>query len=165
MVVFATVKFTTFTVYLTGGIMYRDRLTILPQFVKKVFYDHDISKLGLNINKTQINIMMLIDENKNSSMSEISQMTGIEKSSFTRSVDCLEKNGFITRNAIENDRRITKLSLTKNGIKATTLIRNDFDKYLESLINGFSEDEKNEFLGSLESISKYMHKILGGKQK
>ncbi|HOP30766.1 MAG TPA: MarR family transcriptional regulator [Spirochaetota bacterium] len=145
--------------------MYRDRITILPQFVKKVFYDHDISKLGLNINKTQINILMLIDECRNSSMSEISQMTGIEKSSFTRSVDCLEKNGFITRNAIENDRRITKLSLTEKGVKATTLIRNDFDKHLESLISGFSEDEKNEFLISLESISKSMNKILGGKQK
>ena len=145
--------------------MYRDRITILPQFVKKVFYDHDISKLNLNINKTQINILMLIDECKNSSMSEISQMTGIEKSSFTRSVDCLEKNGFITRNAIENDRRITKLSLTEKGVKATTLIRNDFDKHLESLISGFSEDEKKEFLVSLETISKSMNKILGGKQK
>lgn len=145
--------------------MYRERITILPRFVKKVFYDHDISKLDININKTQINILMLIDENRNSSMSEISQMTGIEKSSFTRSVDCLEKNGFIIREPADNDRRIIKLSLTKKGTKTTTLIRNDFDKYLESLIAGFSEDERNEFLESLETVSDYVIKILGGKQK
>ncbi len=143
--------------------MYRDRITILPQFVKKVFYDHDISMLDLDINKTQINILMLIDENKNSSMSQISQMTGIEKSSFTRSVDCLEKQGFITRNSTENDRRIIKLSLTEKGINASALIRDDFDKYLETLISGFSADERNEFLESLETVSGYINKILGGK--
>jgi DNA-binding MarR family transcriptional regulator len=143
--------------------MYRDRITILPQFVKKVFYDHDISMLDLDINKTQINILMLIDENKNSSMSQISQMTGIEKSSFTRSVDCLEKQGFITRNSAENDRRIIKLSLTEKGSNASALIRDDFDKYLETLISGFTAEERSEFLESLETVSKYINKILGGK--
>lgn len=164
MVVFTTVHFAT-EKSVTGRLMYRDRVTILPQFVKKLFYDHDISKLGLNINKTQINILMLIDENRNSSMSEISQMTGIEKSSFTRSVDCLEKNEFITRESTVNDRRITKLSLTKKGCKTTALIRNDFDKHLESLITGFSDDERKEFIESLETVSKYINKMLGGKQK
>jgi DNA-binding MarR family transcriptional regulator len=143
--------------------MYRDRITILPQFVKRVFYDHDISMPDFDINKTQINILMLIEENKNSSMSQISQMTGIEKSSFTRSVDCLEKQGFITRNSTDNDRRIIKLSLTDKGASASAYIRDDFNKYLEALISGFSVEERNEFLESLETVSRYINKILGGK--
>jgi len=87
-------------------------------------------------------------------------MTGLEKSSFTRSVDCLVQNGFITRIALENDRRKIKLSLTNKGIKAAKRIKNDFDIYLDSLISDFSEKEKNEFFESLETISKYMNKIL-----
>lgn len=145
--------------------MFRDRITVLLQFVKKVFYEHDISILDLGINKTQINILMFIDENKEKSMSEISCMTGLEKSSFTRSVDYLVDNGFITRNSPQNDRRKITLSLTAKGSKITKLIRNDFDAYLESLITDFSEEEKDDFFQSLAVVSKYMNKILERKKR
>ena len=145
--------------------MFRDKITVLPQFVKKVFYEHDISKLNLGINKTQTNILMFINENNEKSMSEISSMTGLEKSSFTRSVDYLVEHGFITRNPPENDRRKIKLSLTKKGIRAANLIKNDFDIYWDSLISDFSENEKKEFFELLNTISDYMTKILARKQK
>jgi len=145
--------------------MFRDKITVLPQFVKKVFYEHDISKLNLGINKTQTNILMFINENNEKSMSEISSMTGLEKSSFTRSVDYLVEHGFITRNPPENDRRKIKLSLTKKGIRAANLIKNDFDLYWDSLISDFSENEKKEFFELLNTISDYMTKILARKQK
>lgn len=145
--------------------MFRERITIFPQFIKKVFYEHDISKLNLAINKTQINILMCINENNEKSMSEISLMNGLEKSSFTRSVDYLEKYGFITRNSPENDRRKITLSLTNKGIKAAKIIKDDFDVYLESLISDFSEKEKKEFFESLTAISKYMNKILERKKR
>jgi len=145
--------------------MFRDRITILLQFVKKVFYDHDISKLNLDINKTQTNILMFINENNEKSMFEISLMTGLEKSSFTRSVDYLVKNQFITRNSPEHDRRKITLSLTEKGIHAANLIRNDFNVFCESLISDLSEKEKNEFFESLDTTSKYMNRILESKKR
>ena len=145
--------------------MFRDIMTIFPQFVKKVFYEHDISALNLGINRTQTNILMFINENKEKSMSEISLMTGLEKSSFTRSFDCLVKNGFITRNLPESDRRIIKLSLSEKGINAANLIKNDFDAYLESLLSDFTKTEKEDFFESLTSVSKYINKILERKKR
>jgi nitronate monooxygenase len=140
--------------------MFHDRITFFPQFIKKVFYDHDTSKLNLDINRTQTHILMCINDNSEKSMSEISLMTGLEKSSFTRSVDCLVRNGFITRSALENDRRKIRLSLTNKGTRAAKRIKNDFDNYLDSLITDFSEKDKMDFFESLETISKYMIKIL-----
>lgn len=140
--------------------MFRSSIKIFPQFLKKVLYEYDISKLKLDINKTQTNILMLVDEHSEKSMSEISLMTGLEKSSFTRSADYLVKNGFITRNSPENDRRKIKLSLTNKGVKAVKLIKNDFNIYLDSLISDFSEKEKKEFFESLNTLSKYIKKIL-----
>jgi DNA-binding MarR family transcriptional regulator len=139
--------------------MFRDIIKFFPQLIKKFFYDHDISKLNLGINRTQTNIMMVVHENSENSMSEISLMTGLEKSSFTRSVDSLVKNGFITRNSPEGDRRKIKLFLTSKGIKAAELIKKDFDVYLESLISDFSEKEKNDFFKSLITVSGYVSKI------
>jgi len=145
--------------------MFSNKINSFPQFIKKVFYEHDISKLNLNINKTQTNILMYVCENSEKSMSEISLMSGLEKSSFTRSIDYLVKNGFLTRNSSDIDRRIIKLSLTDKGISAAKIIKNDFDNFLDSLISDFSENEKNEFFASLAVTSKYINRILDWKKK
>lgn len=144
--------------------MFRDCVKNFPQFVQKAIYEHDISKLNLCINTTQTFILMFVNENSEKSMSEISSMTGLEKSSFTRSVDYLVKNGFITRNYPEHDRRKIKLSLTNKGRKAAGLIQRDFDQYLDSLISHFSKKEKEEFYALLPVLSKYIHKIIDGKK-
>ncbi|HOO73605.1 MAG TPA: MarR family winged helix-turn-helix transcriptional regulator [Spirochaetota bacterium] len=145
--------------------MFSDKINCFPQFLKKAFYDHDISKLKLDINKTQTQILMLVSVNREKSMSEISLMTGMEKSSFTRSVERLVKKGFVTRNPSKSDRRIIQLSLTNKGSKAAKSIKNDFDGHLESLISGFSEEEKKEFFASLETVSGYVNKILTSEKK
>jgi DNA-binding MarR family transcriptional regulator len=140
--------------------VFREHIKILPQFVRKVLYEHDIGKLNLSINNTQTNILMFVKECGEMSMSEISMMTGLEKSSFTRSVDYLVKNGFILRSCPVNDRRKVKLDLTDKGRKAADMIKKDFDQYLNSLISDFSEKEKKEFYDSVAAVSKYVKKIL-----
>lgn len=145
--------------------MFREKISIFPQFIKKVFYDHDISKLNLDINTTQVQILMLVSENSDKSMSGISRMTGLEKSSFTRSVDCLVNNGFITKKPSENDRRVIQLSLTARGSRAAKLIKSDFAAYLDSLIADFTETEKMEFFSSLSTVTNYMNRILEANRK
>jgi DNA-binding MarR family transcriptional regulator len=146
-----------------GEGMLQDYVKILPQFVQRAIYEHDIEHLNFSINTTQTLILMFVNENSEKSMSEISSMTGLEKSSFTRSVDCLVKNGFITRKYPEHDRRKIKLSLTEMGIVAAKLIQDDFDLHLKSLISHFSENEKKEFFESLSVLSGYIRKILEEK--
>lgn len=140
--------------------MFHDSIKIFPQFIKKVLHNHDISGLNLCINKTQAKILMFVYENSEKSMSEISLMTGLEKSSFTRSVDYLVRNGFLLKNSPEDDRRKIHLSLTDKGINAAKLIRNDLDNYFESLLADFSENEKTEFFKSLNTVLKYINLIL-----
>jgi len=44
--------------------MFQDRTTIFPQFIKKLFHEHDIANLDPGINKTGINILMLTNRGK-----------------------------------------------------------------------------------------------------
>lgn len=159
---FQTIVNTTIVFTIKGYLkaMFRDCVKFFPQFVQKTIYQHDISHLNLSINATQTLILMFVHENSENSMSKISSMTGLEKSSFTRSVDYLVKNGFIARNYPEHDRRKTTLSLTNKGVSAAACIQHDFDMYLDSLISHFSENEKAEFFTSLSVLSQYMQKIL-----
>jgi len=140
--------------------VFSDKISNFLPFIKKIFYEHEVSQMNLDINKTQINILMFVCENSGKFMSEISLLTGLEKSSFTRSVDHLVKNKFVKKNYSENDRRKISLSLTGKGKRVSELVKNDFNNYLESLISDFSGEERKEFMTSLDVVSKYISKIL-----
>jgi len=162
LVVIATIAFTTDT---TGAGMFHDSIRLFPQFIKKVLQEHDISGLNIDINSTQTKILMFVYENTDKSMFEISLMTGLDKSSFTRSVDYLVKNGFLLKNSPEKDRRKIHLALTDRGLDTARLIMRDLDTYFESLLAGFSEKEKSEFLHSMNTAMKYINRILEAGKK
>lgn len=145
--------------------MFSDFVKVFPQFVQKTIYEHDISHLNLPINNTQTRILMLVSENADCSMSEISAMTGLEKSSFTRSVDHLVKKGFVIKVYPEHDRRITRLALSGKGVHAADRIVRDFDLYLGTLVSHFTDSEKHEFIATLRTLSGYINKIVGGPEK
>lgn len=136
----------------------------LPQFVRKLFYEHDLSKLNLGINLTQINILMFIDSKRDKSMSELSKMVGLEKSSFTRSVDFLVERNFLRRNYSSKDRRKITISFTDKGLKAVKLIKNDWNEYFRFLISVLSSEEQVEFSEAIQVVSRYVQLILNGSQ-
>lgn len=140
--------------------MFHDSIKIFPQFLKKVLRKRDLSGLNLNINTTQTEILMFIYENSDKSMSELSSMVGLDKSSFTRSVDSLVNRNFITKKYHHQDKRKIYLSLTDMGFTAAKGIKNEFEHYLESLLSNFSNEEKSDFLLSLNTVSRYINKIL-----
>lgn len=145
--------------------MLNDTIKLFPQFVKKVLHEHDISGLNLDINRTQTKILMFVHEYAERSMFEISLMTGLDKSSFTRSVDYLVNNGFLVKNSPENDRRKIHLSLTDKGMNTAQLIRRDLDIYFESMLADFSGKERSEFIQSLDNVLKYINRILESGRK
>lgn len=142
-----------------------DDIKCFPKFVKKLFHEHDISELNININKTQVHIMMVTDMYRDKSMFEISKEVGLEKSSFTRSVKYLVKKGFLEKNHSEEDRRIVNLSFTRKGNEALTQIKNHWNNYFNSLLSPFSKKEKEEFFDSIKTVSKYMNRIIAGDDK
>ncbi len=137
----------------------------LPQFVRKLFYENDISKLNLDINLTQTNILMFIDSNKNKSMSELSKLVGLEKSSFTRSVDYLVESKFLKKNYSSEDRRKITISFTEKGLKAVRLIKNGWNEHFRSMVFTLSADEQKEFSDSIKIVSKYVQQMLSGSKK
>lgn len=137
----------------------------LPQFVRKLFYENDISELNLDINLTQTIILMFLDSNKNKSMSELSKLVGLEKSSFTRSVDYLEERKFIKRNYSGEDRRKITISFTEKGLKAVKLIKDDWNEHFRSLVSTLSAEEQKEFSDAIKTVSKYIQQMLSRPRK
>jgi len=131
-----------------------------PKFAKKLFHEHNVSELNLDINKTQTQILMTMDSIKENSMSAISKEVGLEKSSFTRSVEHLVEKGFIKKKILKEDKRVIQLFFTKKGENDVKLIKKHWKNYFNSLISILSFEEKKEFFKSVKIISKYINKII-----
>ena len=131
--------------------------------VKNIFYSTDTSSLNLEINKTQEAILMSIKDHQNKSMNEISKFVGLEKSSYTRSVDILVNKGFLEKETNTLDKRKIHLRLTDKGKNATISIDKIMDIYLDRLCQDFESDEKEEFIKALEIVSKYSLRISNNK--
>lgn len=69
----------------------------------------------------------------------------INQSTVTRSLNALEKQGFIKRVILEGNRKNKVIYLTDDGKNLLKVIHN-FDKQLEEkMINNFSEDDVSKF--------------------
>lgn len=79
---------------------------------------------------------------------ELAQKLHVNRSSVTRQLALLEKNGFVTRKRSENDRRAIEVYPTDKMVDTLPLLREVHMSWRGKLIEGLSEDE----LKSLEEL-------------
>ena len=135
-------------------------LKVLPMLEKIIFHSIDTSDLNLNINKTQEIILMTVRNKKNAAMCDISRRVGLEKSSYTRSVNDLVSKGYIIKNIDSKDKRKIMLELTSEGIETAFCIDKIMDNYLDRISALFDSKEKKEIIGALDTISNFAQRLI-----
>jgi len=122
----------------------------LHQYVK-----HILQKKGLKASPAQLAIMFLLYEKNNISMSYISNELELDNSAITRSIDRLEKYGFVKRVINSNDRREFAIEITESGMseiqKAQKVIK-EINNFIESKIKKERLAAFKEILDELNSI-------------
>jgi len=122
----------------------------LHQYVK-----HILQKKGLKASPAQLAIMFLLHEKNNVSMSYISNELELDNSAITRSIDRLEKYGFVKRVINNNDRRAFAIEITESGMseiqKAQKVIK-EINNFIESKIKKERLAAFKEILDELNSI-------------
>jgi len=123
----------------------------LHQYVK-----HILQKKRLKASPAQLAIMFLLHEKNNVSMSYISNELELDNSAITRSIDRLEKFGFVKRVTNNTDRREFSIEITELGLseiqKAQKVIK-EINNFIESKI-------KKERLAAFKEILDELNGIL-----
>lgn len=120
------------------------------QFIKR-----SAEKRGIQASPAQLGILFLLKENKNLSMSNISNELDLDNSAITRSIDKLEKLGFARRAVNCNDRREYTIEITKEGLaeteKAGAMIK-EMNERLEKIMTNKKLESLKELLVELEKV-------------
>jgi len=81
----------------------------------KTYFNNKIKENGLDVTPEQWTLLIIIFKNPGVSQTDIAKNGLKDKTNVTRILDVLEKKKYIIRKNDENDRRIYKIYLTKNG--------------------------------------------------
>jgi DNA-binding MarR family transcriptional regulator len=119
--------------------------------------DLDNGAANFGLTRTQAVILKFL---QNESMSkdvfqrDVEREFRIRKSSVTSVLQLLEKNGYITRECVEEDARLKKIILTDKAIEVNTTIGDVLEKREEKFNDALTEEEIESFFAIMEKISK-----------
>ncbi len=128
---------------------------ILRRFEREIFVQsNDCCCNGVTL--AQCHTLLEIENKGNISITELSKILGLDKSTISRTIDGLVNIGLVDRSIPEENRRMTMLQLTKAGKKICQSINAKNDEYFAAILSSLTGPEKSEVLKIFEKITGQM---------
>ena len=112
--------------------------------------------LGLTLSQVQL---LLSIPFSSISMTDLSNLLGIDNSTLTRNLSKLEKKGYVKRTKDRYDRRVYKISLLKKGSIKKNSIENKLNEVSIKILSVLNYKDKHDVFQSLEKLSWVLTKI------
>ncbi len=131
-----------------------DILQVVNLIRHKINESEKLNVIDKEISRRQAAVISIIDESKGKPVfqKDISCRLRIRRSTATSMLQDMEKDGLIIREPVGNDLRLKKLVLTEKSMRYALMIREEFTLIEDSIIRGFSEEEKLQLRKYLERI-------------
>lgn len=94
---------------------------------------------------------------------KLSEKLEMKKSSLTRLLNNMEKEGCIYKKSDPKDKRITKLFLTDKGLERRRIAKDKVLSFNERIMNSVSEDELDAFIKVSKIVTSEVDKIIKKK--
>lgn len=110
----------------------------------------------------QYNVLRVLDASKNGQgrITNVSRIMLVPGANMTGIAKRLEKSGFLTRTSDPSDERVTLLNITPKGKALLSKIEKERDQHMNTMLKGFSEEEKRELLGKVKRLIRNGSQIL-----
>ncbi|TCT16077.1 DNA-binding MarR family transcriptional regulator [Natranaerovirga pectinivora] len=94
------------------------------------------------------------NRNKDIFQKDFEDEFSIRRSTSTKILQLMEKNGLITRHSVEYDGRLKKIVLTQKAIEYYFIIAEEINLLEELFIKGISQEELDAFFATMDKIKK-----------
>lgn len=109
-----------------------------------------------NLSLAEMHTLDAIGPYDSKTMTQTAQILGITVGTLTVSVDRLVKKGFVERHRDETDKRVVRISLTRDG-KLAARMHGKFHKVLaKHILEPYDEKEQDMLLGLVEEVNDYL---------
>ncbi|PLS18230.1 MarR family transcriptional regulator [Bacillus sp. M6-12] len=112
----------------------------------------------IEVSLVQSHILYEIHRQHKPSIQQIAETLGTDITTFSRQVQTLIKMNLVKKTPDAEDRRISILSLTEDGIKINNTIEQQMNDYLNEIFSTMNEFEKETVVRSLKLLNDRMVK-------
>ncbi|MBC8018600.1 MAG: MarR family transcriptional regulator [Verrucomicrobia bacterium] len=104
---------------------------------------------GEQVSMAQSHILFEVRRSERPSMQQVAEELGMDVTTFSRQVKSLEKKGLVCRQVSPDDRRVSLLSLSDEGLRVLTQIDRYMTRRLDQIFDGMSVFERETVVRSL----------------
>lgn len=116
--------------------------------------DTQNSKELFNLSITQLHYLHVIRERSNTTITELAEIFGVQKSTVTVTVNKLFQCGFIEKLTSKNDLRVVYVSLTEKGREIIELEDQGYRQFAAYILAVLDEKEQNTFAFLLNKVTR-----------
>jgi DNA-binding MarR family transcriptional regulator len=111
-------------------------------------------RAGLTLDRSNAALLKVVKgcDSSNCRIQDIARVLGIEAPSVSRTVQELERDGLVTRNQDDTDRRASNVALTEAGELQLAKLQAAKRARLKSALQGWSNDDRQE-------LARLLHKL------
>ena len=136
---------------------------LLRRFERELFMQNNDSCCN-GVTLAQCHTLLEIESKGKESLTELSKTLGLDKSTVSRTVDGLVNVGLVDRTIPSENRRMATIQLTNAGKNICTSINSSNDRYFENTLSILTENEKTEFIRTLEIVINRMIELRSKEQ-
>jgi len=118
----------------------------------RMYIRDELMAAKVKITLVQAGILFLLREKDYRTMSELGQHLSLDNSTITGLTDRLEKEGFVQRQVNPNDRRISLIHITPEGIQEANQAKTVINRVNNEIKADFSREEIDAFKKILTSF-------------
>lgn len=111
-----------------------------------------LAAAGVRVTIVQGGILFLLKQQNGRTMSELSQLVGVDNSTLTGLVDRLERAGFVTRRMSATDRRSLLIDITDEGRQEAERAKAVIRAVNEEIKEGFTSEQIEAFKAVLKTF-------------
>ncbi len=130
------------------------------RIVRSKFTKVTLANIEVSLTPLHFEIMMLLPEEGSLPVFEIGKRLVLAKAHMTQLVDKLVENEMVKRETDQEDRRVTRISLTDTGKQNLDCLVNSIDDALEKALASLSENDLKDLSISLDKIRNILPKMM-----
>jgi DNA-binding MarR family transcriptional regulator len=124
---------------------------LIRRFERELFMQNTDSCCN-GVTLAQCHTLLEIENKGKESLTELAKTLGLDKSTISRTVDCLVNVGLVDRSIPVENRRMATLQLTDEGKNVCQSINASNDQYFEEILVVLNDQEKEELIRHLDKI-------------
>lgn len=136
--------------------MRRKLFELIIMLMKKCQLTEAKIRNEFGLTTAEYNALLAIRSDEQMLCHAFSKKMGLSPSRGSRVIDRLTKKGFVKGEAVPDDRRILRISMTEKGVRLKELIRTRMNQCEDNILGRLSTEQRETVQDTLEMLSEIM---------